>query len=296
MLTAATPSPTTLRGVDLRALPYRFDRVAPAHAARPDLAVVDPDGRFRAALPGYVPSSKVWDHYWLRIPVTLLAQVFTPEERFRFWYGSSAASRLSDHIDEHEELLAKINAGLWAYSLIRDYNAFGACFDGLRKLALPGFDLRLVWTRGLAKRGWARQAPDVYLDADLGLLVYHRGRHVMTVGFGLGERVFLAQVQLRAKTGNRWLYALGQHQLDLVLEAFYRAFGDQLALVDGVHAVELVHRSYQDNPCTLTPEDNARIAALYDRPLRRFARASERMMVWGRAYWPLGRVNEGLQP
>jgi len=296
---SAAPS-APLRGVPPQALPYRFERVDPAHAGRPDRTVGDPDGRFRTAHPEYVREhlheGDVWDHYWLRVPGARLTQTFTEEERFRFWYGSRVTSRLSDHIEAHDDLLAKIEAGLWAYSMVRDYNAFGAWFDALRKLALPGFELRLVWTKDFALRGWARQADDVYLDAELALLIHHRGCHVMTVGFGLGARVFLTQVQLRAKTGNRWLYGLGHHHLDLVLEMFFAAFGDRLALVDGRDAIKVVHRSYQGNPCRLTPEDDARIAALYDRPLRRFVRAPERLMARDRAYWPLARTEEPQAP
>jgi hypothetical protein len=281
-------------GVVPSALPYRFEPVDPALGRRPDAAVLDPDTRFRAAHPDYAERhlwlDAAWDHYWGRVPVELLEQTFTAEERYRFWYGSQIESVLHRHIVEHDELLAKVDAGLWAYSKIRDYNAFAACFEGLRKLALPGFDLRLVWTPDFRPRGWARQNENVYLDADLGLFVYHRGRHVMTVGFGLGEHVFVTQVQLCDRRRNRWLYELGEHHLDLVLEMFFAAFGDRLALVDGHAAVAAVRASYRGNPCRLTPVDEARIAAFYDRPLRRFTRVANPLTAWELPYWTLMRI------
>lgn len=92
---------------------------------------------------------------------------------------------------------------------------------------------------------------------------------MLTVGFAPARRgILVAQVQLRNKKGNRFLYKLDQHYLNLALDILARAFvGQDLWLIDGVSAVKAVKRSYGTSPCSMTADDEARIQALYDRPL-----------------------------
>lgn len=116
-------------------------------------------------------------------------------------------------------------------------------------------------------------------------------KHVLTVGFSPGGvGTYVAQVQLRKKRGNRFLYKLGRHYLDACLDALYEAFGDELWLVRGGSAAEAVRRSYGKVECRMTPDDEARIRALYDMPLERFVRTGEEAVMQGRTFARLARV------
>jgi hypothetical protein len=101
------------------------------------------------------------------------------------------------------------------------------------------------------------------------------GRHVLTVGFvPMHKGVLVAQLQLRQKKGNRFLYHLPQHYADLALDILYRAFGDQLWLVTGESAVTATRKAYGQEECKVYGETADRIQALYDRPLASFDRVS----------------------
>lgn len=101
----------------------------------------------------------------------------------------------------------------------------------------------------------------------------------MTVGFAMCDQgLMVSQVQLRHKKGNRFLYHLPGHYLDVALEILADAFPDDpMYLVSGESAPVAVRRSYsKDNPCRMTPEDEARITALYNRELRDYTRDPSR--------------------
>lgn len=84
---------------------------------------------------------------------------------------------------------------------------------------------------------------------------------------------FFTQVQLRKKTGNRWLFKLGAHPLDAIVAMLEAAFGT-VYLVTGVSAASVIRRSYADDSAP-SEEDMARVVALYDRPLAHHVRAQD---------------------
>jgi hypothetical protein len=130
------------------------------------------------------------------------------------------------------------------------------------------------------------RAMQLWIDNDLAALVHVGGRHVLTVGFGLGASAcYVSQVQLREPRGNRWLYRVPGHYLDVALDMLAAAFhGYDLWLVDGGSAAAAVRRSYGKGPCTMTAETEARIVALYDRQLAAFDRTATTDVIDRRTY------------
>jgi hypothetical protein len=99
--------------------------------------------------------------------------------------------------------------------------------------------------------------------------------------------ILVAQAQLRKKKGNRFLYKLPTHYLDISLDILARAFPeDALWLITGESSVEATIRNYGKQPCPLRASKEAqdRITALYNRPLNAFERRSETIKQDGRTF------------
>lgn len=262
--------------------------VDPASVAplSPIAAVADASARFTAVAADWIEDHYgaayfAWESHWHHAPYDLLARVFTLDELIWLWHTSVLASKLDDHLQEHEALVWKVQHSLWRYGGSRDYQRFVACLNGLGRLAvgLPDFDVRITHTRYINTAAWAADGRDnpIYLDASFGALVYYRGKHVMTIGFALSEYgVLVAQVQLREKRGNRFLYKLPMPYLDFALALLQRAFPDDvLYLVTGSSTTAAIRAAYGKNADKLSAEISERVACFYDQPLRGYARTGE---------------------
>lgn len=219
----------------------------------------------------------VWDQHWHYAPYELLAQAFTREELIRLWHSCIFYSALDKHFEEHEALVWKVRHSLWRYGGSRNYQRFVSCYNGLGRLSidLPDFEVRITHTRYCNTAAWAAHGQDnpIYLDASFGALVYYRGKHVMTIGFALSEYgILVAQVQLREKRGNRFLYKLPIPYLDFALAMLQRAFpADSLCLVTGVSTTAAIRAAYGKSDC-LAPLTAQRIQYFYDQPLCNYTR------------------------
>jgi hypothetical protein len=220
----------------------------------------------------------VWSEHWHHAPHELLARVFSREELIFLWHGSIFASKLDDYFQEHEALAWKVQHALWRYGGSSDYQRFVTCYNGLGRLAidLPSFAVRLTHTRSINTAAWAvdgdRTKP-IYLDASFGALVYYRGSHVMTIGFAPSEYgILIAQVQLREKRGNRFLYQLPMPYLDFALALIQRAFpADALHLVTGSSTTAAIRKAYGKEG-SLDDVTAQRIQRFYDQPVRDYGR------------------------
>ena len=65
--------------------------------------------------------------------------------------------------------------------------------------------------------------------------------------------------------------------------------GVKLWLVEGSTAVVAVRKSYGNEPCSMTPEDEVRILEFYNRPLREFKRCEESTSQYHRKFVRLRR-------
>jgi hypothetical protein len=248
-------------------------------------AVSDAPGRFAAVAADWIDHRYeagrfVWAEHWHYAPHELLAQAFSREELIRLWHSCIFASKLDDYLEEQEALVWKVRHALWRYGGSRDYQRFVTCYNGLGRLMidLPDFEVRITHTRSINTAAWAADGRDkpIYLDAAFGALVYYRGSHVMTIGFAPSEYgILVAQVQLREKRGNRFLYKLPMPYLDFALSMLRHAFpDDSLHLVTGSSTTAAIRAAYGKNG-SLPAETAKRIARFYDQPLRDYLRMEE---------------------
>jgi hypothetical protein len=139
--------------------------------------------------------------------------------------------------------------------------------------------VRITHTRSINTAAWADHGRDnpIYLDASFGALVHYRGEHVLTIGFALSAYgILVAQVQLRQKRGNRFLYKLPLPYLDFALDLLQRTFPDDpLYLVTGASTTAAVRAAYGKEAGKLSAETCARVERFYDQPLVDYARTGE---------------------
>jgi len=275
------------------------------HAVDGDVAatVPNPEARFRAHPAaaewireefGYPDRSKgdcfEWKNGWRSIPYELLEPVFSFEELLRLRHEEVIMSSFGEWFDAHHPFLRKIMFAHWHYGCDRDWNMLVRHLEGFKRLSvdLPDFDVRIVHTRTINQCAWAwaEGLRNLYLDASFGLLLYHRGEHVLTWSFApCRYGILVAQAQLRRKRGNRFLFKLPKHYLDLGLDILTHAFTDEpIWLIGGKSSVEATRRNYGPAPCSIDHVAEARIAAIYDRPLGSFHRGEETIRQDGRTF------------
>lgn len=248
-------------------------------------AVPDAPGRFAAVAADWIEDRYgagcfVWAKHWHYAPYKLLARAFSREELIRLWHSCIFTSELDEYFEEHEALVWKVRHALWRYSGSRDYPRFITCYNGLARISmgLPDFEVRITHTRSINTAAWAAHGRDnpIYLDASFGILVYYRSSHVMTIGFAPSEDgILVAQVQLREKRGNRFLYKLPTPYLDFALTLLQRAFPkDALYLVTGSSTTAGIRAAYGKSG-NLPTEIAQRVSCFYDQPLRDYVRMRE---------------------
>lgn len=276
---------------DPATIPYRFGDALPTEAEQ--------EARFRAnpiAATWIGRRRFSWGQEWHRAPLDVLRMVFSEGELHRMAHVCSIESTVSRHYEECHPLAWKVANCHWQCGYEQDYAALVRSFDGLRRLSFADMKARLAYVWKYNMQGYAEQRPDlvesadkrspgsdsyVWIDGAFGLFVYDSaGKHVLTIGFNVAEEgVLVAQVQVREKRGNRWLYKLGAHYLDIAIDGMAKAFDGNVWLVDGVSAASAVRKSYGSGECGLTQDGERRIAALYDRDLAHFNRGEERKRV-----------------
>lgn len=231
-------------------------------------------------------TTKEIEHLIRYLPQNVFENVFTFEELIRYWHDSFITSTIERWVEEEHPLLWKIQNSLWRYGYLskdEGWEKFSEVLEGLKRISIDynayscaEFEIRITHTKTSNTAAWSLHVENLYLDASFGLLVYYKGIHVLTVGFAPSAKgILVAQVQLRQKKGNRFLYKLHEHYMDFALEILYRAFGDCLWLVTGKSAVEAIKKSYGKEASNLKSETMERVATFYERPLVNFERDSQ---------------------
>ncbi len=258
-------------GIPISKITYKLTKIDPALAERQShLALANPEARFRAAAPAFITeefgcgparSPKepadyfTWDTEYHRIPFEVLSLAFSFDEITRLWFGSFIEPYIADYFKEHHQMLFKVRNSHWRYGMTCNYNKMVEHVEGLGHLALdlPDFELRLAHTSSYNEFGPAVHNRKIYLDGVFGLLVHYKGEHVLTVGFSLSlDGVLVSQVQLRKKKGNRFLYKLPKHYVDVALDCLASAFPETpVWLVEGSSAVKAIRASYGKEECTM---------------------------------------------
>lgn len=231
-----------------------------------------------------------WAEHWRAIGNDVLSQVFSLGELMRLRHGELIMSEFGEWFDVHHPFVRKIIFAHWHYGCGHDWNRIIDHLDGFRRISidLPDFEVRIIHTRTINQCAWAWAAGlrDLYLDASFGLLFYYKGEHVFTAGFApCVYGILVAQAQLRKKKGNRFLYKLPKHYLDIALDVLGRAFpAEPLWLVKGASSVAATRRNYGNVPCSIDEDGAKRIAALYDRPLDAYRRGTKKIRQDGRDF------------
>lgn len=263
--------------------------------------VADPEARLRAHAPA---ADWIWENYgrwtrsetetdrtvgdsfdwrngWRRVPYELLEPVFSFEELMKLRHGEVIMSTFGEWFDVHHPFLRKILFAHWHYGCDNDWNMLVRHLEGFKRIAidLPDFEVKIVHTRSINQCAWAYAdgLRDLYLDASFGLLIYYKGEHVLTVGFApCRYGVLVAQAQLRRHKGNRFLFKLPRHYLDIGLDILSRAFADEpIWLINGESSVEATLQNYGGAITTIDKEVADRMTSLYNRPLEAFRRGPE---------------------
>jgi hypothetical protein len=187
------------------------------------------------------------------------------------------------------------SAWRWGAFVEDDWNEVVRLFEGVRTFdfGLPGFTTHIDWATHCNEYGYSEHAR-LFLDGTVGLMIHRHGKHVLTVSVapaGNGQ-VMVTQVQLVAKRGNRWLYALPCGLLDHVLDRLAAAFSHAtLYLTDGHDLAQRIQASYRSSPhmAPHTPSDDvaARLGRFYGQPLARFARSAEGLTKFDVRFYPL---------
>ena len=293
----------TLLGIPLERLDFPLVRAEGNPTPPPDAMT-----RFRDRFPKYSAENiryygtleQWWRDQWLSIPYKGLAAVFTPDELVRMWLSSPVASTISDHFyckdDEHplDHVVWKVMHSLHMWGSTDDYAVLVDSYEGLRNLSFgEGFEVRLDHTNSINERGtavYSRMAPPkpLWLDGEFGLLVYYKGKHVLTIGFSpTAAGILIHQVQLREKRGNRFIYKLPKPILEHVIDCFKAAFPTRpILLIDGAEAVRRVRKGYGARAKTDFDTTGAaeRMLALYDRPLNGYVREPVEAGVYAKCY------------
>lgn len=240
--------------------------------------------------------------HWAEIP--RLRAVFThPEIRALWWASTLYHYRMSEQLDaENKEAEDRLhvsehpfNFPLWEAIRLafyqptgsEDYDAACRAYRALRTFSfLPGFDVTIDFPsahRYLCGRG--THHPDVWFDTRLGLCVYDRGIHVLTIGIDLHPTaVLLGQVQLRRPQGNRWLYRLGEGLLSHTVHCLERAFDLPVAVATGASVATCVRNYHRWRPDDLAAEVIPRLLAFYDGPVADRVRSDAQIEAGRRNY------------
>src|SRR3546814_5464994 len=126
-------------------------------------------------------------------------------------------SKTHDAFDANpsHELLRKIKSSIWRWSLNdKSRNEVVDAYAAIRSfdLGIEGLEVTLDYTNGYNEQGMGKHSRTP-LDGVFAYLVQYKGEHVMTLGFSIinDRQILLQQVQLKNRTGNRWLFRFPEY-------------------------------------------------------------------------------------
>lgn len=233
------------------------------------------------------------DYY--KLPLQAFAG-FSFDELCKLYYSPFA--EMSDDVtklfktDVRYEIIRKIKNSMWRWGLSEGtWNEVVDAYNNIRRFSFINdgcFEARLSYTTSYNECGHSKFGR-AYLDGVFGFLIYHKNKHVLTVGFSIidGRRLLVQQIQMTQRKGNRWLYALPSPYVEYVIERMRENFpGYDIWIVDGkslakkilgnyrqslAKAQRIVGRSLEDQEsCSVLrrkiahlKQDTPRLAALY---------------------------------
>lgn len=146
--------------------------------------------------------------------------------------------KLFDEQSEHE-VIRKIISSMWRWGAgIGTWNEVVDVWNGIRHFSLglgTDFEIRLDYTTGYNEFGYSKYSR-TYLDGVFAFLVYYKRKYVMTISFSCaeGRKILIQQVQLKERSGNRWLYKLPNNRMEFVIDLFVEYFSNfTFCVIDG---------------------------------------------------------------
>jgi len=243
-------------GIDLATYTTTLTHVAPEHDLKP-VRSFDAAGRLGARVFDYLQAfhgSRDIEKVGNGLPAKGFAGL-SPEETAKVIasFDHEQDSKLLDEMhaaDPALHLLHKIRLSAWGWSYDRiGWNETVDAYQGIRSfdLGVDCLETTLDHTTWRHKQGRSQHARMI-LDGVFGFLVHHRGEHVMTIGFSFASerRLLVHQVQLRNRTGNRWLFKLPGNRMELVIDRMRAAFPRHTIMVaDGNSVADTILDFYR---------------------------------------------------
>lgn len=245
-------------------------------------------------------------------PVDPYFDRFSFDELAKYFFGQVIDNKVSKHFQrsslgdreerippEPYEFVYKLRSCLWHYvDFPPDWNNLVFAYYAIPDYQFgDGFEVRFDHSRSFNHWGQAQHVADqitastkslpwndqltyytanvLYLDGVFAYLIYYKGHHVLTISFSVGKRaVFINQIQLRQKKGNRWLYRLPMDLVSYVVDTFYHHFGGwgfEVFLVEGrslAERISAVHNKKDPLPAHTAQH----IERFYNQPLAGYCR------------------------
>ena len=192
---------------------------------------------------------------YYRIPLSLF-NLFSFDEFCKFVHSTiimmhESVRNLFEENPQHE-IFRKIRSSMWRWSHSKSgWNEIVDAYNNLRNFSFindTDFEIRLDHSTYFNECGCSKYTR-TFLDGVFGLLIYYKGKHVLTVGFSIlgGKRILVQQVQLVNRKGNRFLYKLPRNLIEFVIELFAKNFiGYKLYIVNGESLVGRIIGEYKD--------------------------------------------------
>ncbi len=169
---------------------------------------------------------------------------------FKYFLHSTVINFFERHYQY--EIIHKLKSSIWFYGHSADWNTLVEAYYSIRRfnLGLKDFIVRLDYVKGNNRRDNSKFSK-TYLDGVFAFLVHHKKKHVMTISFSVGanKKVFINQIQMVNKKGNRFLFKMPENIVEFVIRCFFKHFkGFDVYFVDGRSLADVILELKKKSP------------------------------------------------
>lgn len=292
--------------VDLgKLLPYekRINRHYGIEGPGGEIRSVFSDSKKLKEISRYLPYEPFWSEFTFDEISRIYFSDFIQSKLTKLFDRGAYETTSRDHPEEREmpeylEFVYKLKSSMWQYGYRNNWNSLVMAYYAIPEFRFGGgFDVRFDHSSYFNPRGWAYHVKkqileivrgmsqeeketywennNLYLDGVFSYLIYYKGRHVLTIGFSLGEDcIYLSQIQVRNKKGNRWLYKIPGGYFNYTVRAVvdhFNNFGLDVYLVDSKSLADHIASAYGDDQ-ELDPSAYQRIIKSYAEPIDLYRR------------------------
>lgn len=233
-----------------------------------------------------------WERDWTRLDAEYF-DVLTLAEQVQLVHSAVTCSALDRHLSEipPTRLIDRVRSCLWQYGCCSsDWKLLRRTYIKLMTFDFgePDFTTAIDYPWTWMGRGTG-ELYDRWIDGGLAYVLHYKGKPVAILGFSMSSKgLLIQQAQACNKTGNRWMYRLPGRLLDVMVDKLQRHFKCPIWIVDGVSQGQYL-REVHTRETKFPQEEEARIAAMYDAPIRGFRRTKNSIMMAHRKYHRLVR-------